>query len=114
MLTVGGLVADTDMAYQVVALNEAGEVIAAYHVVSFVVGVDPEPEIPDGGDKPSDGDNKPSDGDNKPSDEDKPADDQPADEDDTASPDTGVALPVGAMLLLAASSGVALISRKRR
>ncbi len=114
MLTVGGLVADTDMAYQVVALNEAGEVIAAYPVVSFVVGVDPEPEIPDGGDKPSDGDNKPSDGDNKPSDEDKPADDQPADEDDTASPDTGVALPVGAMLLLAASSGVALISRKRR
>lgn len=41
-MVVSGLTVDDELAYQVVALNEAGEIIAVYPKVEFVVGVDPE------------------------------------------------------------------------
>lgn len=45
-LVVPNLTSGEELAYQVIALNEAGEIIAVYPTVAIVVGVDPTPDVP--------------------------------------------------------------------
>lgn len=96
-MTVPGLSAGEELAYQVIALNDAGEVIAVYPKVEFVVGVDPEPPVTE-----------------------PPATEPPVSEPETEpdvdpAPETGDPMSLGIVLLmLASATGAVIIKKKNR
>lgn len=103
-LTVTKYEDDGDYAYQVVALDAEGKVLAVYPVVDFVGGKEAGSgdDQPSGDDKPA-GDDKSS-GDNEPGKSDEPS----------VAPETGVALPIAAAAVLGGASAAAAVLRKKR
>ena len=89
-MIVSGLTAGDELSYQVVALNEAGEIIAVYPKVEFVVGVDPE--IENGGNGGESG----------------------GESGGEEIPPTGDIMPFVVLMLLVSASGVVIVSKKIR
>ena len=96
-MVVPGLTAGDELAYQVVAMNDAGEVIAVYPKVEFTVGVDPEPE------------------ETEPEATEPEATEPEATEPGTeVNPETGDPIVGIVLMLLASASGAVIIKKKNR
>lgn len=99
-MIVPNLTGGEELAYQVVALNDAGEIIAVYPKVEIIVGVDPAPEDPTDPSAPED----PTD----------PSDPEATEPDDEPSKTGNVALSAVVGLMAIATIGGGILTAKKK